>query len=96
MRCAIVERPAEDRAVVEAEWTIGAAAEGCELVVELPTGALLVDGQRKTPVEPGQQEGRTRWTVEFRTGTPLDLVIRLCGTTPQGFRIAEAYARLAR
>lgn len=96
VRCTIVERPARDRAVVEAEWTIGAATEGCELVVELPTGALLVEGQLKTPVAPGEQAGRTRWTVEFGTGRPLDLVIRLCGTTPRGFRIAEAYARLTR
>lgn len=93
--CAIVERPAPDRAVVEAEWVLGANATGCELVIELPDGAVLVEGERVAPVQAGQASGRTRWTVGFPTGEPLDAVVRLCGTVERGFRITEAYARLA-
>ncbi|MDJ0973067.1 MAG: hypothetical protein QNJ98_01230 [Planctomycetota bacterium] len=92
--CAIVERPAPDRAVIEAEWSLGADVMGCEIVLELPEGAVLVDGERATAVQAGQTTGRTRWTVGFPTGRTLDAVVRLCGTTAGGFRITEAYARL--
>lgn len=91
---AIVDRPATDRAVVEAEWTLEADAQGCEVVLQLPEGALLVAGEPVTAVAEGQRSGRIRWTVEFPSGAALDVVIRLCGTTAAGFRIAEAYARL--
>lgn len=95
VRGAIVDRPSADRALIEAHWALGASAEGCEIVLVLPEGASLVDGDEQRDVPEGQSQGVDRWLVQFPTGRPLDAVIRLCGTATRGHRIVEAYVRLA-
>lgn len=93
VRCTIVDRPSSDRALIEAYWTLGNAA-GCEILIELPEGAVLVEGERRHDIPQGHGQGVERWLVEFPGGKPLDAVIRLCGTITRGHRIVEAYARL--
>jgi hypothetical protein len=80
----LVERIDPDRAVVEATWTRGPAGTDRHLSFLLPEGALLIEGSEETAL-PDDQDGDTvRWLVQFLVGEPLDVVVRISATTPDG------------
>jgi hypothetical protein len=102
MRAAVVDRPAPDRAWIEAEWTArphaAHEAEGapgaCALEIALPEGVFLLEGDFRTPLASDEPSGSQRWLVGFPTGRALDAVLRYCVDTPQGPRAAEVAVRL--
>lgn len=99
VRVAVVERPAPDRAWVEAVWEAHdhAAHEmptDCELRIALPEGAFVLEGEECVPLASALGGGSHRWLVSFPTGRPLDAVLRYCAVTPQGPRAAEVAVRL--
>jgi hypothetical protein len=94
LRAAVVERPAPDRARIEAHWTARQAGAGCALRLVLPPQVLLVEGAASPPLDPDLTVGEATWLVQFPTGQPLDAVIRYCADTPDGLRAAEVAVRL--
>ncbi len=88
----VVERPAPDEARVEARFGAAAGASGCVVDLILPEGAFLVSGaERMVPASP---DAPMVWVVRFPTDRTLDLVLRACGTTPEGMQATELSLRL--
>lgn len=91
----VVDRPSHDRVVLEARWMRGERGWGREVELVLPEGAWLVEGQSSKALAPERAEGVLRWTVGFRTGEPLDAVVRLRARAGHGPCAREASVRLA-
>jgi hypothetical protein len=89
----IVERPATDRAVVEASWSRG-EGESLRLEVVLPSGSHLVEGDARIPLDAASPGGAARWEVGFPTGSPLDLVVRLSARVGETEQVVETAVRL--
>ena len=100
VRAAVVERPAPDRAWIEAHWEahadahVAEANHDCRLRIDLPEGAWLVEGDTEIALDETLPGGSHRWLVSFPLGRPVDAVLRYCACTPQGERAAELAVRL--
>lgn len=94
IRAAVAERPAPDRAAVEARWEAGPGLETCELEIVLPQSVLLVEGEAAQRLPEGALAGTARWLVEFPAGRDLDAVVRFCAHTEVGLRSCEVALRL--
>jgi hypothetical protein len=94
LRAAVVERPARDRAWIEARWDARDHGSACELRLVLPDGVLRLEGDEVVPLAVEERQGMYRWLVEFPTGRPLDAVLRYCAALAEGMRVAELSVRL--
>ncbi len=97
VRAAVVERPARDRARIEARWQNRTAAENCALELVVPPGVIVLEGERRTALQVGETAGTATWLVEFPVGGAghaLDAVVRFCAQTEAGLRAAETTVRL--
>lgn len=90
----IVARPTPDRTEVEATWRRHDPAAACELHLVLPEGATVLEGEAITVLPAATRTGTARWLIDFPTGAPLTLTVRLCGETPRGERVTECYLPL--
>ncbi len=95
VRAAVVERPAPDRALIEARWENRSGAENCALELVVPEGVVVLEGERRMPISPEETAGAATWLVEFPTGREADAVLRFCAETEDGLRAAETSVRLA-
>ncbi|MHC5010361.1 MAG: hypothetical protein ACYTG6_05335 [Planctomycetota bacterium] len=95
VKAAVVDRPAADRAVIEAAWTRGVVGHDPELRLLLPQGAWLVRGDVPARSDASAAWGRARWEVAFETGRALDAVLRLEADTEDGRCSRETYVRLS-
>lgn len=99
VRAAVVERPAPDRVWIEAIWEAhdhgtNEAPTDCEIRIDVPEGAFILEGQERVPLSVDDGGGSYRWLVSFPVGRPLDAVLRYCAVTAQGPRAAEVAVRL--
>jgi len=94
VRAAVVERPALDRARIEARWQGRGAAANCALELVLPAGVVILEGDRRADLGVGETAGDAAWLVSFPTGRTLDAVVRLCGQIDTGECSAETTVRL--
>ncbi|MGI9556384.1 MAG: hypothetical protein ACR2N5_00420, partial [Solirubrobacterales bacterium] len=69
VRAAVVERPAPDRAWIEAEWVANPDAHDhewnhdCRLQIALPDGAFLLEGDTDVALDDLLASGQQRWLV---------------------------------
>lgn len=94
LKAAVVERPAPDRARIEAHWSNDQLWPGCVIELVLPEGVIAVDGDERYEPYADEASGMTAWLVEFPLGRPLDAVVRYCVETPEGVRSAQCAVRL--
>jgi hypothetical protein len=94
IEAAVVERPARDRARIQARYALLPEAHGCRLQIVLPPGVLLVEGSPDTPLQDGVRRGEAVWLVEFPSGRPLDALVRVCAQGARGVAVCEAAVRL--
>lgn len=95
VRAAVVERPAPDRARIEARWENRSGSENCALELLVPAGVVVLEGERRTPIAGEDAAGSMTWLVEFPTGRAADAVLRFCVETEDGLRAAETSVRLS-
>ena len=95
LRAAIIERPAPDRALIEARWENHSGAANCALELVLPDGVVVLEGQARTAIPAEDTAGSATWLVEFPTGREADAVLRFCAETQDGMRAAETSVRLS-
>jgi hypothetical protein len=97
----VVDRPAPDRALLEARWRSADVAAPHDLELVLPESAFLVEGEAWLPLPAGAPEGTATWLVGLPTGDAGDAVVRLHApsvpSTPDdpGTAAVEAVVRLA-
>ena len=95
LRAAVVERPAPDRARLEATWGASALDGACLVDLGLPAGVLIVEGPERIELDREADPGRATWLLEFpRDGRELDVVVRYCVQTEDGVRAAQCAVRL--
>jgi len=94
LRAAVIERPAPDRARIEARWENHSSATNCALDLIVPDGVVVLEGESHTPLATEDAAGTATWLVEFPTGHAADAVLRFCAETEDGLRAAETSVRL--
>ena len=99
VRAAVIERPAPDRAWIEAQWEARAHQEGlpphdCALEIAVPEGVTVLEGEAAVALDGKEATGSYRWLVAFPLDRPLDAVLRYCAHTEAGPRAAEVAVRL--
>jgi hypothetical protein len=90
----VADRPAPDRAVIQATWSAGTVGEEPRLSLVLPEGAFLVEGNETVPLSTDTGTGTATWQVQFPLGQALDAVVRLSAATDAGPRSRETAVRL--
>lgn len=91
---AVTERPRIDVAVVRATWERGPLGSGARLVLLLPEGAALLEGEGDLPLPDGVASGTSTWRVQFLPDRTLDVAVRLVADVAGASASREDYARL--
>ncbi len=94
IRAAVIERPAPDRALIEAHWENRSGSDNCAVELVVPEGVVLLSGERRMELPGEDASGSATWMVEFPSGRALDAVLRFCAQTDDGLRAAETTIRL--
>lgn len=91
---AVTERPALDLAVVRASWERGPQGTTARLLLVLPEGAELIEGDLEQRLPDGLGSGTSTFRVRFLPDRTSDVTVRLTADVEGRAVSREEYVRL--